>query len=202
MFVVGLTGGIGCGKSEAARIFAKLGVPIVDVDVIARHLTTAGQPVLQEIISAFGTEFLGADGNLNRAAMREKVFTDIAARKDLEGIMHPAIYDQALLELAQNKSVPYQVLAISLLFENYRYKNDVTRSLVIDCDEALQVSRTMQRSGLTEQVVRGIMAAQVSREIRRKLADDLIENNGSIEELSNRIAEMHEKYMQACIVSE
>lgn len=202
MFVVGLTGGIGCGKSEAARIFAKLGVPIVDVDVIARHLTTAGQPVLQEIISAFGTEFLGADGNLNRAAMREKVFTDIAARKDLEGIMHPAIYDQALLELSQNKSVPYQILAISLLFENNRYKNDVSRSLVIDCDEALQVSRTMQRSGLTEQVVRGIMAAQVSRDIRRKLADDLIENNGSIEELSKKIAEIHEKYIHTCIVSE
>jgi|EndMetStandDraft_4_1072995.scaffolds.fasta_scaffold115341_1 dephospho-CoA kinase len=202
MFVVGLTGGIGCGKSEAARIFAKLGVPIVDVDVIARHLTTAGQPVLQEIISAFGTEFLGADGNLNRAAMREKVFTDIAARKDLEGIMHPAIYDQALLELSQNKSAPYQILAISLLFENNRYKNDVSRSLVIDCDEALQVSRTMQRSGLTEQVVRGIMAAQVSRDIRRKLADDLIENNGSIEELSKKIAEIHEKYIHTCIVSE
>lgn len=202
MFVVGLTGGIGCGKSEAARIFAKLGVPIVDVDVIARHLTTAGQPVLQEIISAFGTEFLGADGNLNRAAMREKVFTDIAARKDLEGIMHPAIYDQALLELSQNKSAPYQILAISLLFENNRYKNDVSRSLVIDCDEALQVSRTMQRSGLTEQVVRGIMAAQVSRDIRRKLADDLIENNGSIEELSKKIAEIHGKYIHTCIVSE
>ena len=202
MFVVGLTGGIGCGKSEAARIFAKLGVPIVDVDVIARHLTTAGQPVLQEIISAFGTEFLGVDGNLNRAAMREKVFTDIAARKDLEGIMHPAIYDQALLELSQNKSAPYQILAISLLFENNRYKNDVSRSLVIDCDEALQVSRTMQRSGLTEQVVRGIMAAQVSRDIRRKLADDLIENNGSIEELSKKIAEIHEKYIHTCIVSE
>jgi dephospho-CoA kinase len=202
MFVVGLTGGIGCGKSEAARIFAKLGVPIVDVDVIARHLTTAGQPVLQEIISAFGTEFLDADGNLNRAAMREKVFNDIAARKDLEGIMHPAIYDQALLELSQNKSAPYQILAISLLFENNRYKNDVSRSLVIDCDEALQVSRTMQRSGLTEQVVRGIMAAQVSRDIRRKLADDLIENNGSIEELSKKIAEIHEKYIHTCIVSE
>lgn len=202
MFVVGLTGGIGCGKSEAARMFAKLGVPIVDVDVIARRLTTAGQPVLQEIISAFGTEFLDVDGNLNRAAMREKIFNNIAARKDLEGIMHPAIYDQALLELAQNKSAPYQILAISLLFENNRYKNDVNRSLVIDCDEALQISRTMLRSGLTEQAVRGIMAAQVSRDIRRKLADDLIENNGSIEELSKKIAEIHEKYMHTCIVSE
>jgi dephospho-CoA kinase len=202
MFVVGLTGGIGCGKSEAARIFAKLGVPIVDVDVIARHLTTAGQPVLQEVISAFGTEFLGADGNLNRAAMREKVFTDIAARKDLEGIMHPAIYDQALRELAQNQSAPYQILAISLLFENNRYKNDVARSLVIDCEEALQVSRTMQRSGLTEQAVRDIMTAQVSRDFRRKMADDLIENNGSLDELSKKITEIHEKYIHTCIVSE
>lgn len=202
MFVVGLTGGIGCGKSEAARIFAKLGVPIVDVDVIARHLTTAGQPVLQEIISAFGTEFLDADGNLNRAAMREKVFHDIAARKDLEGILHPAIYDQALLELSQNQSAHYQILAISLLFENNRYKNDVARSLVIDCDEGLQISRTMQRSGLTEQAVRAIMAAQVSRDFRRKMADDLIENNGSLEELSKKITEMHEKYIHTCIVSE
>lgn len=202
MFVVGLTGGIGCGKSEAARIFAKLGVPIVDVDVIARHLTTAGQPVLQEIISAFGTEFLDADGNLNRAAMREKVFNDIAARKDLEGILHPAIYDQALLELSQNQSAHYQILAISLLFENNRYKNDVARSLVIDCDEALQVSRTMQRSGLTEQAVRAIMTAQVSRDFRRKMADDLIENNGSLDELTKKITEIHEKYIHTCIVSE
>lgn len=202
MFVVGLTGGIGCGKSEAARIFAKLGVPIVDVDVIARHLTTAGQPVLQEIISAFGTEFLDADGNLNRAAMREKVFNDIAARKDLEGILHPAIYDQALLELSQNQSAHYQILAISLLFENNRYKNDVARSLVIDCDEALQVSRTMQRSGLTEQAVRAIMTAQVSRDFRRKMADDLIENNGSLDELTKKITGMHEKYIHTCIVSE
>ncbi|HZV97546.1 MAG TPA: dephospho-CoA kinase [Methylophilaceae bacterium] len=195
MFVVGLTGGIGCGKSEAARIFAKLGVPIVDVDVIARQLTTAGHPVLQEIITAFGPEYLDQDGSLNRAAMREKVFKDIAARKDLEGIMHPAIYEQALKEMEAHKDAPYQILAISLLFENNRYKNDVTRSLVIDCDESLQVERTMKRSGLSEEVVRGIMAAQVSREIRRKMADDLIENNGTIDELRQKIEAIHKKYI-------
>lgn len=195
MFVVGLTGGIGCGKSEAARIFAKLGVPIVDVDVIARQLTTAGHPVLQEIITAFGPEYLDQDGSLNRAAMREKVFKDIAARKDLEGIMHPAIYEQALKEMEAHKDAPYQILAISLLFENNRYKNDVTRSLVIDCDEALQVERTMKRSGLSEEVVRGIMAAQVSRETRRKMAHDLIENNGTIDELRQKIEEIHKKYI-------
>lgn len=202
MFVVGLTGGIGCGKSEAARLFAKLGVPIVDVDVIAHQLTAAGNPVLQEVIDAFGSQFLRPDGNLDRAAMREKVFNDIAARKDLEGILHPAIYEQAIKELSQNQDAPYQILSISLLFENNRYKNDVARSLVIDCDEALQISRTMQRSGLTEQALRAIMAAQVSRDTRRKLADDLIENNGSLEELSGKIAEIHKKYIHTCIDSE
>lgn len=201
MLVVGLTGGIGCGKSEAARQFAKLGVPIVDVDVIARQLTSAGHPVLKEIISVFGNQYLGADGNLNRKAVREKIFSDMAARKDLEGIIHPAIYDQAILELTQNaksedKTAPYQILAISLLFENQRYKDDVNRSLVMDCEESLQIARTMKRSGLSKEEVLAVMAAQVSRATRIKLADDLIENNGTLEELSEKIAEMHKKYIQ------
>ena len=201
MYVVGLTGGIGCGKSEAARCFAKLGVPVVDVDVIAHQLTTAGQETLRDIIDVFGEAYLLPDGNLNRDAMREKVFNDIAARKDLESILHPAIHARALKEVEQNANAPYQVLAISLLFENQRYKDNVTRSLVIDCDESLQVTRTMKRSGLSEQTVRGIMAAQVSRPTRIKMADDLIENEGTLEELHAKIVEMHQKYMQACIVS-
>ena len=191
MYVVGLTGGIGCGKSEAARCFAKLGVPVVDVDVIAHQLTTAGQETLRDIVDVFGETYLLPDGNLNRDAMREKVFNDIAARKDLA----PG------KEMEQNANAPYQVLAISLLFENQRYKDNVTRSLVIDCDESLQVTRTMKRSGLSEQTVRGIMAAQVSRPTRIKMADDLIENEGTLEELHAKIVEMHQKYMQACIVS-
>ena len=202
MFVVGLTGGIGCGKSEAARCFAQLGVPIVDVDVIARQLTMAGQETLRDISDVFGEEYLLADGNLNRDAMREKVFNDMATRKDLESILHPAIHAQALKEMEQNADAPYQVLAISLLFENQRYKDNVSRSLVIDCDESLQVTRTMKRSGLSEQPVRGIMAAQVSRATRIKMADDLIENEGPLEELHEKIAEIHKKYMQACIVSQ
>jgi dephospho-CoA kinase len=202
MYIVGLTGGIGCGKSEAARIFARLGVPIVDVDVIARQLTVAGQETLSEIIEIFGKEYLLPNGDLDRAAMRERVFNDMAARKDLEGIIHPAIYDECMRELEQNKDAPYQILAISLLFENQRYKHIVTRSLVIDCDETLQVQRTMKRSGLSEQTVRGIMAAQVSRATRIKLADDLILNEGTVEELGKKIEEIHEKYKQACIVSQ
>lgn len=202
MYVVGLTGGIGCGKTEAARIFARLGVPVVDVDLIARQLTQPGEVTLSEIIDIFGKEYLMPDGTLNRAALREKVFTDIAARKDLEGILHPAIHEQALQELEANKDAPYQILAISLLFENQRYKDVVTRSLVMDCDEKLQVERTMRRSGLSEEIVRGIMAAQVSRPIRLKMADDLIKNEGTLEELTQKVEEMHKKYMQACRVSE
>lgn len=202
MYVVGLTGGIGCGKSEAARIFARLGVPMVDVDIIARQLTVAGQETLNEIIEIFGKDYLLADGNLDRAKMREKAFNDMAARKDLEGIMHPAIRVQAQQELENNSAAPYQILAISLLFENQQYKTVVTRSLVIDCDEALQVQRTMKRSGISEQTVRGIMAAQVSRAIRIKRADDLIENEGTLEELAQKVGEMHQKYQQACIVSQ
>jgi dephospho-CoA kinase len=202
MYVVGLTGGIGCGKSEAARSFARLDVPIVDVDVIARQLTMTGQETLQEIIDVFGKEYLLPDGNLNRALMREKVFNDIAARKDLESIIHPAIHAQALKEMQDNSNAPYQILAISLLFENQRYKDNVTRSLVIDCDESLQVVRTMKRSGISEQTVRGIMAAQVSRATRIKMADDLIENEGTLEELHQKIVEIHKKYLQACADSE
>ena len=202
MYVVGLTGGIGCGKSEAARIFARLGVPVVDVDLIARQLSMPGEETLSEIIEIFGNEYLLPDGNLDRAKLRDKVFTDTAARKDLEAIMHPAIHERALNELEANKDAPYQVLAISLLFENQRYKDVVTRSLVMDCSEHLQVERTMKRSGLTEEIVRGIMAAQVSRAIRLKMADDVIVNEGTLEELAQKVEDMHKKYMQTCRVSE
>ena len=202
MYVVGLTGGIGCGKSEAARVFAKLGVPVVDVDLIARQLTQPGEETLSEIIEIFGKDYLLPDGNLDRSKLRDKVFIDTAARKDLEAIIHPVIHERALNELEANKDTPYQVLAISLLFENQRYKDVVTRSLVMDCSEQLQVERTMKRSGLTEEIVRGIMGAQVSRAIRLKMADDVIVNEGSLEELAQKVEDMHKKYMQACRVSE
>lgn len=202
MLVVGLTGGIGSGKSEATRMFAALGVPIVDVDIIAHRLTAAGQPLLQEIVNAFGKEYLLPDGSLDRAALREKVFADSAARKQLEAILHPAIYAHAVQELTSNANAPYQILAIPLLFESKRYQKIIHRTLVIDCDESLQIARSMQRSNLTEQAVRAIMATQVSRETRRQLADDVIENNGNIEEFDRKIAEIHKKYIHTCADSE
>lgn len=202
MFVVGLTGGIGSGKSEAAQMFAALGVPVVEVDAISHQLTSIGSHILKEIINVFGKSYLLADGSLDRAALREKIFSDTATRKQLEAILHPAIYEQALQELSKNTSAPYQILVIPLLFEGSRFQSIINRTLVIDCDESLQIARTIQRSGLSEQAVVAIMRAQVSRKVRLALADDVIENNGNLEELSKKITRIHKKYMHTCIVSE
>jgi len=202
MYVVALTGGIGAGKSEAARIFESLGVPVVDVDVISRRLTSAWQPMVQEIAKAFGKEFVTPDGALDRAAMRERIFSVDADRKKLEAIMHPVIHAEALKELNKHRDAPYQVLAIPLFFETNRYSGFVKSTLLIDCDESLQISRTMQRNGMTESVVRSIIAAQASRSFRRALANEIIENDTSIEDLTEKIRQKHEKYMQACIVSD
>lgn len=202
MYVVALTGGIGAGKSEAAKTFANLNVPIVDVDVISRQLTAAGQPIVQEIAAAFGKEFIAEDGSLNRAMMREKVFSSDTQRKKLEAILHPAIHAQAMRELFSNTTAPYQILAIPLFFETDRYSGVVKRTLLIDCDEPMQIERTSQRPGMSVEMVQSIIAAQASRSFRRALANDIIENNGTIESLVEKVTELHKKYMQACIVSE
>lgn len=202
MYVVALTGGIGAGKSEAARVFESLGVPIVDVDVISRQLTSSGQPLVHVIGNAFGQDFVTDDGALNRTAMRERIFAVEADRKKLEGILHPVIHTTALRQLYTNSDAPYQVLAIPLFFETNRYSGVVKRTLLIDCEETQQISRTIQRNGMTEATVRNIIAAQASRSFRRALADDIIDNNGSLQELADKVTQFHEKYMQACIVSE
>lgn len=202
MYVVALTGGIGAGKSEAAKVFASYGVPIVDLDVISRSLTTAGQPVMKRIEEAFGRDFITESGALNRPAMRERIFAVDADRKKLESILHPAIHEKALEALDQHRDAPYQILAIPLFFETNRYSGLVKSILLVDCDESQQISRTMARSGMTEATVRSIIAAQASRSYRRALANDIIENNGSFEELAEKVRQKHEKYMQACIDSE
>lgn len=202
MYVVALTGGIGAGKSEAAKTFANLGVPIVDVDIISRQLTAAGQPIVQEIAKAFGPAFVTEEGALDRTMMREKVFSSDTERKKLEAILHPAIHAQAMRELFSNTTAPYQILAIPLFFETDRYSGVVKRTLLIDCDEPLQIERTAQRPGMSVEMVQSIIAAQASRSFRRALANDIIENDGTIESLVEKVNEMHKKYMQACIVSE
>ena len=201
MFIVALTGGIGSGKSTATEIFASFGVPIVDVDVISHHLTKAGGLLIPAIKEAFGEDFINSDGALNRAKMRGLIFNHPQSRLQLEAILHPAIHAKALEQLANNYHVPYQILAIPLLTKISIYLKTIHRVLVIDCDEAAQINRTMQRSGLAEKEVRNIMSAQISRQTRLTLADDVIENNGDFDDLRIQIARIHKKYINTCIVS-
>ena len=202
--IVALTGGIGSGKSEVARQFATLGVPIVDADVIAHALTAAGQPLLNEISHLFGADFLNSDGTLNRAKLREHVFNNTAERLKLESLLHPAIHQQALKQLAENEHLlhpAYQLLVIPLLFENNRYNGVANKILVVDCNENLQISRAMARSNMQESDVKDMMNAQVARNVRLKFADEIIENNGTLLELKEKVALIHKKLINTCIVS-
>lgn len=204
MYVVALTGGIGSGKSEAAKQFAALGVPIVDVDVISHALTAAGNPFLEQIKSLFGSEVFNVDNSLNRAKLRALILSDAKQRMKLEQLMHPAIYHAALNQLQENQAKlkpAYQILVVPLLFENNRYQSIVNKSLVIDCDEQLQIERAMARSQLSESEVRAMMAAQVSRQKRLQLADEMIENNGTIDYLNTQVNKLHKKLIKTCIVS-
>lgn len=208
MTIIALTGGIGSGKSEVSRQFAKLGVPIVDTDVIAHELTATGSPVLAQINELFNANFLTDDGNLNRAKLREHVFNNPSARQKLEALLHPLIRAKALKQLAENEhqSKPlYQILVIPLLFESNQYTDLVHKTLLVDCDENLQIQRAMARSQLSEAQVKSIMAAQSSREARLILADEVIENNGTLAELVENVAKMHKKLtktaLSTCIIS-
>ena len=201
MFVVGLTGGIGSGKSEAAKLFAELGVPVTDVDVISHQITGANQPLIKDIEANFGDAYVTPQGALNRAAMRKLVFNDDAARTKLNAILHPAIYDEALKQLEQNKHAPYQILAIPLLFESPRYSPHINRILLIDCDEATQIARVKLRSQLPESEILQIIKAQTPRKKLLSLANDIIKNNKNVTELREKVIEIHQKYLNTCIVS-
>ena len=205
MFIIALTGGIGSGKSEAAKQFALLGVPIVDADVIAHELTAIGQPIVAEIGRIFGAELIAADGSLNRTKLRTHVFNNTQERLKLEALLHPAIHLRALQQLAENErklQPSYQVLVMPLLFESHRYDGVANKTLVIDCDEDLQIKRAMARSNLTEKEVQAMMNAQVSRAIRLERADLVVENNGTLRNLTEKIASIHKNIIKTCIVSQ
>ncbi len=205
MQVIALTGGIGSGKSEAAKQFAALGVPVVDVDAIAHQLSNAGEPMLEQIKLLFGADFLQTDGSLNRAKLRDHVFKHPTERLKLEALMHPAIHAQALQQLAdnaKNSRSPYQILVIPLLFESHRYNGIPDKVLVIDSAEPLQIARTMQRSALSASAVQAMMAAQVSRAQRLAGADEVIENQGTLAELQEKVGLIHKKFIKTCIVSQ
>jgi len=193
-YCVGVTGGIGSGKSSAAALFAELGACIVDTDEIAHALTAAGGRAIPAVTAAFGPAAIAADGSMNRPAMRELVFADPSRRKILEDILHPLIRAEAGDRVARSPA-PYAMLVVPLLLETRGYPDLVRRVLVIDCDESLQVSRTMQRSGLTAAAVRAIMAAQLPRQERLSRADDVLRNDGDIADLRRQVAELHQRYL-------
>ena len=194
VYCVGVTGGIGSGKSSAAALFAELGAGIVDTDDIAHELTRPGGRAMPAIIAAFGPGIAAADGSLDRAAMRQLVFAEPAQRKVLEGILHPLIRAEAR-DRVDRSANPYVMLVVPLLLETGGYPDLVRRVLVIDCEESLQISRTMQRSALTEQAVRAIMAAQLPRQQRLARADDVLLNSGDLSQLRSEVSRLHDRYL-------
>jgi dephospho-CoA kinase len=192
--VVGVTGGIGSGKSTVARLFEALGVAVIDTDVIAHQLTAPGQPAVEAIRARFGDAYVTAQGALDRERMRELVFADAAAKRDLEAILHPRIRTEAAARVAQ-ATTPYAMLVIPLLAETGGYPGLIDRVLVVDCDEDLQIERAGRRSGLSAEAVRAIMARQVSRAQRLALADEVIDNNGPPEALDAQVRRLHARYL-------
>jgi dephospho-CoA kinase len=193
-FVVGLTGGIGSGKSAAADAFVAHGIALVDTDALAHELTGAGGAAMPEIRAAFGEAMAGADGALDRACMRRLVFADPAAKARLEGILHPLIRRMSA-ERCRDAASPYVVLAVPLLVESGAYRARCDRIAVVDCPESLQVSRVMARSGLSEPEVRAIMANQATRAERLAIADDVIANETDLAALRARVAQLHREYL-------
>jgi dephospho-CoA kinase len=194
VYRVGLTGGIASGKSTAAGFFEGLGVPILDSDKIAREVVEPGQPPLEHLVKRFGPSILTPDGRLDRPALRDIVFSDPKARADLEALTHPAI-GAAMEARSAETGGPYQILVIPLLVEK-NLSSHVDRVLVVDCDEALQVSRIHQRDGSSPEQAEAILRAQAPRAARLKAADDVIRNDAAIDSVQKQVAALHARYLK------
>ena len=192
--VVGLTGGIGSGKSAAAEAFEKLGATVVDTDAIAHELTGPGGAAVAEIARQFGKAFVDATGAMDRKRMRDLVFTDAEEKQRLEALLHPMIRAESERRIAAAPGA-YVIYVVPLLVESAGHRERVGRVLVVDCPEALQLSRVRQRSMLPEAQVKRIIASQIKRERRLAAADDVIDNSGSIAALHQQVRELHEKYL-------
>ena len=192
---MGLTGGIGSGKSAAEQEFAALGASIVDTDAIARELTDKGGAAIAEIEKRFGRSFLDGAGAMDRKKMRDHVFADPAAKRALEALLHPMVREESARRIAAATG-PYVLHVVPLLVESADYRRRVDRVLVVDCPEEMQVERVRARSGLSAEEVRAIMRAQASRAERLAAADDVIDNSGSREALRKQVCALHQKYLQ------
>lgn len=193
MFKVGLTGGIGCGKSTVAQLFADFKVPVLDADVIAHQLVAVGQPALEEIAKTFGNTILNADGSLNRTQLRELVYSDPHQKQRLEAILHPLVY-QSLQTQSEQLAAPYCILCIPLLFET-KMAHFVDRVLVVDCPVEVQIERVQKRDQLTQARIGSILASQVSREFRIAHGHDLINNAGADSALAEQVKKLHNFYL-------
>jgi dephospho-CoA kinase len=192
--VVGLTGGIASGKSTVAERFMELGVPVIDADVASRTVVQRGKPALAQIATRFGANVIGADGELNRAALRSHIFNDPAERRALEQILHPLIRDQMSAEAAAvNK--PYLVMAIPLLVEGGSAHERVERVLVVDVPEDLQIGRLLARDGVSLDQAQAILASQARRADRLVVADDVLTNTGSVTDLRQSVDRLHAQYL-------
>ncbi len=191
---VGLTGGIASGKSAVADMFAGLGVPVIDTDLIAREVVSPGSPALQEIAIAFGADVLLADGSLNRAQLRKIVFSEPARRKQLEAITHPRI-GVAMEAQCRRAGGPYQLVVVPLLIES-GLDQRVDRVLVVDCPEELQLRRLMTRDGESAAHAKQVLAAQISRAERLARADDVVDNSGSLTETRRRVTALDAIYRE------
>lgn len=193
-FSVGLTGGIGSGKTTVAELFAGLGAAVIDTDQIAHQLTATGGAAIEPIRQAFGADFITPDGAMNRTRMREAVFSDPASKKKLEAILHPLIRSETERAAAETQGA-YPLFVVPLLVESGTWKQRVSRVLVVDCDEEVQLQRVMQRNALSEAQVRAIMATQVPRATRLAQADDVIVNDGDPAALTVQVERLHAAYV-------
>tara|TARA_Y100000296_G_C5089720_1_gene214230 strand:- start:195 stop:785 length:591 start_codon:yes stop_codon:yes gene_type:complete len=194
MFILGLTGGIGSGKSAASAYFRDQGIVVVDADIVAREVVEPGQPALLAIKQRYGSEALHDDGTLNRAWLRAKVFAEPDERKWLESQTHPRIRDSIIAQLKAATS-PYAILESPLLFESGQSEL-VARTLVIDVPEEIQVERACSRDGNEEEQIRRIIAAQIPRSERLQRADDAVDNSGNLEALYSQLEPLHQSYLQ------
>ena len=193
-FCVGLTGGIGCGKTTVSGLFAEHGAGIIDTDAIAHSLTESGGDAIDAIRAAFGDDYITAQGALDRARMRGLIFADAAAKRRLEQILHPLILEQAKAQLGRLQDKPYIIIAVPLLPASPAFRQLADRVLVVDCDENTQVARVIQRNRMDEAEIRGIIAQQTPRTERLKIADDVIHNDAGLDSLAKQVDVLHVHY--------
>ncbi|MBS1228992.1 MAG: dephospho-CoA kinase [Proteobacteria bacterium] len=194
--IVGLTGGIGSGKSTVADLLAARGAAVVDTDVIAHELTGVRGAAMGQIAAAFGPSVVGDDGALDRVAMRRLVFSDAQAKSRIEAILHPLIQRESEARCRLAAAAPYVLLVVPLLVESGAYRQRVDRILVVDCDEATQLARVIARSGLSAEEAQAIMATQASRAERLAVADDVVFNGGGRDDLNAQVVALHRRYLE------